>query len=178
MPGSGHRLFEADRRYEGYSWYDSLARASRGGLLRHPGRRHAPTLRSCAASTPTTSPRSIRASPRATRVPTRSRSRFASPAATAPAETIPIPADLAFVGEAWCDTEEIHPLVTSDSELEPHVLAAIVQAAYFCPSDDADSDSWETQRDRFQADAMHAAIELLASEDEARKHTIARTIRC
>ena len=52
-----------------------------------------------------------------------------------------------------------------------------MRRAYFSPSDDADSDSWETQRDRFDEDAMHAALRLLASEDEARRHTIAEAVR-
>ena len=173
--GIRHRLFEADRRYEGYSWYDSLAHArevdfsvTRDGVT-HP----LSVLRGIDTDdVPAIDPGRPEsyARPDSIEIALRVARRNGSP------ETIPIPADLAFVGDAWCYTDEIHPLVTADSELVPHELAAIVHAGYFCPSDDADSDSWETQRDRFQADAMHAAIELLASEDEARKHTIAQAV--
>ncbi len=173
--GICHRLFEPDRRYEGYSWYDSLARArevdfsvTRDGVT-HP----LSVLRGIDTDdVPAVEPNQPEsyARPDSIEIALRVARR------NGPSETIAIPADLVFAGEAWCYREEIHPLVTADSDLEPHVLASIMHAAYFCPSDDADSDSWETQRDRFQADAMHAAIELLASEDEARKHTIAQAV--
>ena len=173
--GIQHRLFEPDRRYEGYSWYDSLAHAREVdfSVTRNGVTHRLTVLRGIDTDDiPAIDPGrpDSYARPDSIEIALRVARR------NGPAETIPIPADLAFVGKAWCYTEEIHPLVTADSELEPHVLASIVQAAYFCPSDDADSDSWETQRDRFQADAMHASIELLASEDEARKHTIAQAV--
>ena len=51
-----------------------------------------------------------------------------------------------------------------------------MRAGFFSPSDDADADSWETQRDRFDEEALHVALALLCSEDEARRRTIAEAV--
>ena len=59
--------------------------------------------------------------------------------------TIAIPADLAFAGEAWSSVHDALPLVTADSDIAPEELAQLLRAAYFSPSDDAEADSWETQ---------------------------------
>ena len=39
-----------------------------------------------------------------------------------------------------------------------------------------EADSYDTQSARFDQDATHMAIKLLATEDEARKHTIAEAV--
>ena len=44
-----------------------------------------------------------------------------------------------------------------DSALQPRELAELLRAGFFSPSDDASADSWETQRDRFDQDAVHMA---------------------
>ena len=93
-----------------------------------------------------------------------------------PPETIAIPADVAFFGEEGTWVEDARPLVTRESDLQPAGLCQLLQAAYFSASDDPDADSHDTQRRRFIEDATHMAIKLLASEDEARKHTIAEAV--
>ena len=60
-------------------------------------------------------------------------------------DTIAIPADLAFAGEAWSSLHDALPLVTADSDIAPEELARLLRAAFFSPSDDAEADSWETQ---------------------------------
>ena len=80
--------------------------------------------------------------------------------------------DLAFAGEAWSWLDDAMPLVTADSALQPHALAELLRSAFFSPSDDADSDSWETQRDRFDESALHLATRLLLSDDEACRTSI------
>ena len=97
--------------------------------------------------------------------------------ASGPERTIDVPADLVFAGEAWSWIDEAMPLVTQDSALQPHELAALLMAGFFSPSDDADSDSWETQRNRFEDDALHLATRLLLSDDEACKTSIAEAVR-
>ena len=97
--------------------------------------------------------------------------------ARGPGRTLDLPADLAFAGEAWSWVAEALPLVTADSDLQPHQLAELLRAGFFSPSDDADSDSWETQRDRFDQEASHMAMRLLASDDEARIASIAEAVR-
>ena len=85
--------------------------------------------------------------------------------------------DLAFAGEAWSWVGEAFPLVTADSTMQPHELAQSMRAAFFSASDDADSDSWETQRDRFDEEALHIATRLLLSDDEACRASIAEAVR-
>ncbi len=94
-----------------------------------------------------------------------------------PDRTLDLPADLAFAGEAWCGLEDTLPLVAVDSALQPHELAALLRAGFFSPSDDAAADSWETQRDRFDEEALHLATRLLLSDDEASRTSIAEAVR-
>ena len=170
-----HRLFQADSRYDGYSWYDSLAHATdlqftiTRGAVNHP----LSVLRGIDTDdVPVIDPGHPEsfARPDSIEIVLRIVRRNGA------AETIAIAADVAFIAEAWSYFEDVHPLVTAETDLEPHDLADLIHAAYFCPSDDASADSWETQRDRFHDDAMHTAVKLLASEDEARKHTIAQAV--
>ena len=91
-------------------------------------------------------------------------------------DTIAIPADLAFAGEAWSSIHDALPLVTADSDIAPEELARLLRAAYFSPSDDADADSWETQLTRFEEDALHMSLRLLCSVEEARQRTIADAV--
>ena len=169
--GIASRLFEADRRLDGYDWYDGLDRIT--GVESEvaiddawrplddfplPERTGAP-----AAALPQR-PHAIRMN-------------LAVSPARGPGRTLDLPADLVFAGEAWSWVAEALPLVTADSDLQPHQLAELLRAGFFSPSDDADSDSWETQRDRFDQEASHIAMRLLASDDEARIASIAEAVR-
>ena len=60
-------------------------------------------------------------------------------------------------GRGLVMVEDALPLVTVDSALQPHALAELLRAGFFSPSDDADSDSWETQLERFDESALHLA---------------------
>ena len=90
---------------------------------------------------------------------------------------IDLPADLAFAGEAWSHLEDARPLVTKDSALRPHDLAWFLAAAFFAADDDVDADSRETQRDRFQEEALHLATRLLESDDDACRNSLADAVR-
>ena len=169
--GIAPRLFEADRRLDGYDWYDALDRvtamrirvATEGEwmaiadypLPERPGPRAAP----------------LPARPAAIRIEL-----AVLPAAGHPA-TLDLPADLAFAGEAWSWLDEALPLVTVDSALQPHELAELLRSGFFSPSDDADSDAWETQRDRFDESALHLATRLLLSDEEACRASLAEAVR-
>ena len=169
--GIAPRLFEADRRLEGYGWYDGLdrvteiaVRVAAGDDWMAPEAYPLPeTLRSPAAPLPSR-PAAIRIG-------------LAIRPASGPARTLDLPADVVFAGEPWSWIEEAMPLVTEDSALQPHQLAALLVAAFFSPSDDADSDSWETQRNRFEEDALHLATRLLLSDDDACRTSIAEAVR-
>ena len=91
-------------------------------------------------------------------------------------DTIAVPADLAFAGEAWSSVHDALPLVTADSDIGPEELARLLRAAYFSPSDDADADSWETQLTRFEETALHISLKLMCSVEEARQRTIADAV--
>ena len=169
--GIAARLFEADRRLEGYGWFDGLdrvtditVRVAAGddwmALDRYP---LPETLRSVTAPLPSR--------------PAAIRFELSVRPASGPVRTLDVPADVVFAGEAWSWVDEAMPLVTEDSALQPHQLAELLGPAFFSPSDDADSDSWETQRERFEESALHLATRLLLSDDEACKTSIAEAVR-
>ena len=174
--GIAGRLFEGDTRFEGYAWYDALARVRDLRIaITEAGFTH--PLDALRAPSPPSS--------RGTTAPGFSDT-LARPDAIhmylnivrgdGRPEAMTVPADIAFVGEdgAWID--DAKPLVTRDSDLQPAELSQLLRAAYFSASDDADSDSYDTQRRRFDEDAIHMALKLLASADEAIKHTIAEAV--
>ena len=169
--GIADRLFEADTRFEGYGWYDALARVrsvradvTAGGVT-HP----LDALRALAESRAPEFPEAF-VRPDAIHWHLHIVRADGSP------ESITIPADLAFAGEDSAWAGEARPLVTADGGIAPEELADLLRAALFSPSDDAGADSWETQRDRFEEEALHAALKLLCSEDEARRRTIAEAV--
>ncbi len=169
--GLASQLFEADRRLEGYGWYDALDRVTDI------------TVRVAAEGkwmALDEYPLPEASGPRAAPLPARPaaiRFELAVRPASGPARTLDLPTDLVFAGEAWSWIEDATPLVTADSALQPHRLAEFLAAGFFSPSDDADSDSWETQRDRFDETALHLATRLLLSDDEACKTSIAEAVR-
>ncbi|MDE0172624.1 MAG: hypothetical protein OXM60_04250, partial [Defluviicoccus sp.] len=98
-------------------------------------------------------------------------------AADGPADALALPADVAFAGEAWSWLHDALPLVTADSALQPHQLAALLRNGFFSPSDDAGADSYETQLGRFDEDALHLATRLLLSDDDACRQSLADAVR-
>ncbi len=169
--GVSHRLFEADRRLEGYSWYDGLNRATGIAVeVTLDGKRHALD----------DTPLPERAGPTAAELPPRPEAvsiELAVRAADGTADTFRLPADLAFAGEAWSWLDDAVPLVTADSALQPHELAALLRNGFFSPSDDVEADSYETQLNRFDEDALHLATRLLLSDDDACRQSIAEAVR-
>ena len=163
--GMAPRLFEADRRFEGYGWYDALPRVT--GVQTHiVGNGEVRPLVDYQTPPVEPPPR-----PDAIRVKLDIR----GPVGTN--ETLMLDADLAFAGEAWDWLSDVRPLVTTGSAIEPAELAGILRDAFFSPSDESDADSWETQRMRFEEEAMHLALSLLCSEEEARRRSIACAVQ-
>ena len=169
--GIASRLFEADRRLEGYPWYDAIERVVRIHTEATIERRPYPLdgypvpERTAAPGAP------LARRPDAIRVSLTAR------AGKGVGRMIDLDTDLAFAGEAWSWVGEALPLVTAGSTMQPHELAGLMRAAFFSASDDADSDSWETQRDRFDEEALHIATRLLLSDDEACRASIAEAVR-
>ena len=169
--GIASRLFEADRRLEGYPWYDAIERVVRIHTEATIERRPYP-LDKYPVPERTGAPEAPLA-----RRPDAIRMSLTARAGKGVGRMIDLDADLAFAGEAWSWVGEALPLVTADSTIQPHELAGLMRAAFFSPSDDADSDSWETQRDRFDEEALHIATRLLLSDDEACRASIAEAVR-
>ena len=169
--GLASRLFEADRRLDGYGWYDALDRVAALQIR---------VAADGAWMAIEDYPLPERPGPRAAVLPVRPaalRIELAVRPAAGQPGTLDLPADMAFAGEAWSWLDEALPLVTADSALRPHELAGLLRAGFFSPSDDADSDSWETQRDRFDEGALHLATRLLLSDDEACRNSLAEAVR-
>ncbi len=169
--GIADRLFEADRRLEGYGWYDALDRVT-GIDTEVTANGKAWPLDEFPAPVPT----GAAAAPLPTR-PDAIRMTLAIETAGGPSRTLDLPADLAFAGEAWSWVGEAVPLVTADSSLEPHKLAELLRRAFFSASDDVEADSHETQAVRFDEEALHIATRLLCNEDSALVLSIAETVR-
>ena len=169
--GVAARLFEADRRLEGYPWYDTIERVLRihteAALERrpYPLDRYPVPERTGAPEAPLA------------RRPDAIRMSLTARAGKGVGRIVDLDADLAFAGEAWSWVGEALPLVTAGSAIQPHELAVLMRAAFFSPSDDADADSWETQRDRFDEEALHIATRMLLSDDEACRASIAEAVR-
>ncbi len=165
------RLFENDRRLEGYGWYDAFDRVTGIAVeVTLDGTRHALD----------DIPLPERTGPTAAELPPRPeaiRIALAVRPATGRGRTLDLPADVVFAGEAWCYIGDAVPLVTADSALQPHEFAALLRNGFFSPSDDFDADSRETQRDRFDEDALHLATRLLLSDDDACRQSIAEAVR-
>ena len=174
--GIAERLFEPDTRLEGYAWYDALARVADVRIdITETGVTHPlDVLRGTADPSPdaTTAPGypDTLARPDAIHMHIHVLRGNESP------EPMTVPADVAFVGAEGDWIDDTQPLVTKDSDLQPDRLKQLLRYAYFSPVDDADADSHDTQRRCFDEDAMLIALKLLATEDEARKHTIAEAV--
>ena len=164
------RLFETDRRLEGYGWYDAIPRiVNIHTEVTVEGR--ANPLDAYPVPKRTGAPEApLPARPEAVRIS------LAVRPASGPGRTLELATDLAFAGKAWSWVHDALPLVTTNSTIAPWELAQLLRAGFFSPSDDADADSWERQRTDFEQDALHIALRLLASDDEARRTTIADAV--
>ena len=164
------RLFESDRRLEGYAWYDAIARVvNLHTEITADGR-------TCALDA---YPVPERWGAPDTPLPPRPGAICVSLAVRrtqGPGRILDLPTDLAFAGEPWSWVHDVLPLVTADSTLEPWTLAELLRAGFFSPSDDADADSWERQRTDFESEALHIATRLLVSDDAARRSSIADAV--
>ena len=169
-------LFERDTRFEGYAWYDALARVTDLRIeVTEAGVTHAiDVLRE--APDPVSGMPTAPGLPDTLARPDRIDMHLRIERGDGAPETMTVPADVAFLGEDGSWVEDARPLVTRDSKLTPMQLTRLLHASYFSASDDADADSYDTQSARFDQDATHMAIKLLATEDEARKHTIAEAV--
>ncbi len=151
----GHRLFSPDYRLAGYDWYDAIPRlisvdieltaaGQTWSLDDYPQDKAAAAVRPDAITMHLT-----------IEAPDGTRSFLA------------IDADVAFPNDEDAYIDELAPLVTASSDIQPFDLAQLLCNAFFCYSDDAESNSWDTQREDFELTANRIATKLLCSEDQA-----------
>ena len=166
------KLFAPEPRFEGYPWYDTLARVTGiETLVTVNGAVHSlDYFTSGENGGEPERPETIVMHLNVLHPPKSPRHCFRK------CDTIAIPADLAFAGEAWSSVHDALPLVTANSDIAPEELARLLRAAFFSPSDDAEADSWETQLTRFEEDALHMSLKLMCSVEEARQRTIADAV--
>jgi hypothetical protein len=86
-------------------------------------------------------------------------------------------ASLPFIvlGEA-SEPDEVHLVTQKGSKIDRFALAAMMEAAFFQASDDADADSYETQLRNWQADAEHRAVAIMDGADAADIHAIEQAV--
>ena len=169
-PRSG--LFASEPRFEGYPWYDALARVTGiETLVTVDGAvRSLDSFREPQNGGEPERPETIVMHLNVLHPPKSPRHCFRK------CDTIAVPADLAFAGEAWSSLHDALPLVTADSGIAPEELSRLLRTAFFSPSDDAEADSWETQLTRFEEEALHMSLKLMCSVEEARQRTIADAV--
>ena len=169
--GMDGRLFEGDSNLEGYAWYDRIERAVRL-YTKVTVKRRSFALENYPVPERTGSP----AAPLPDRPDTIRTTVIVRRPDQAVGRVIDLDTDLAFAGEAWSWVGDALPLVTANSAIEPWELAQLLRAGFFSASDDADADSWDTQRENFEHEALHIATRLLVSDDTAREVSIADAV--
>ena len=167
------RLFTADRRLAGYAWYDRLPRLT--GVTAHidiEGVTHTQEtlqqrFREARGNGAPFGPcdrveRIVMIVDIAGADGTQSSSRY--------------PADVVFLDACSGWLSDAHPLISADSDIDAEDLARLLRHAYFRPCRDIDVDCYATQSDRFDAEALHMALQHVASADEATRTAIARAV--
>ena len=167
-------LFEVDRRLAGYAWYDKLLRLTDVKTqieidgVAYAERKLRRRFRAARYGDGAFGPRD-----RATRIVTTVS--VARPDGTKNSSSYMT--DIVFLNMEF-DLLGDPPLVmTADSDISANELAQLLRRAYFCPSDDSEADSYESQCNQFDDAALHIALRQVASADEATCSAIARAIR-
>lgn len=154
--GISHRLCAEEQRYKGYPWYDRLARANKmttavfldGNEVQIEAQR-------------------LKNDPLDTGRPEGITFTLHTVERDGAIGYVCIPGDVAFPNDDIDWAGDVTMLVTAGSEITPADLAELLYDAFFCPSDDCEADSYDTQRDDYRQAAFANALELLASAEEA-----------
>ena len=200
------RLFESDRRLEGYGWYDALPRLTdvrteieidgathtRKELLRrfldaqrtHHRQGCAPQ-NGCApqgdCAQQEDCPPQGDCPPQEDCTPQGDRAdaivmRAEIVRSDGGKDVIAVPADVVLLGDGGY-VEYACPVLVSGCDIDAEDLADLLRDAFFCPHDDYDVDSHATQLRSFDIEALHLAMKHVASADEATRAVIARAVR-
>ena len=169
-------LFEPDPRLAGYDWYDSLPRLTdMNAHIDIDGETYTETAlhRRFKAAAQNGDPKEIRRpQDRADRIVMTVD--VARPDGTG--YSTRYLADVVFLDTGWGWLSDACPIIAAGSDLDATDLARLLRLSFFCPSDDADADSYSTQSDQFDDAALHMALQHVASADEATRTAIARAV--
>lgn len=153
--GISHRLCAKETRYDGYAWYDRLPRAVRMTTTASVNGEELDINARRMTTNPIKSGRVDRIM-----FTLHTIEHDGSPG------QLRMPSDVAFPEEEpWPD--EMSVLVTNDSTIIPAELASLMYNAFFCVSDDAEADSYETQEENYRQTVFAESLELLTSAEEA-----------
>ena len=167
------RLFAADRRLAGYDWYDRLPRLT--GVTAHID------IDGVTYTEETLQRRFREARGNGAPFPPRDRVErivmtvdISGPDGTR--SLSPYPADVVFLDACSGWLSDTQPVIAADSDIDAEDLARLLRHAYFRPCRDIDVDCYATQSDRLDAEALHIALQHVASADEATRTAIARAV--
>ena len=167
-------LFEADRRLAGYAWYDELPRLTDVNThieidgATYTERELRRQFRAARYGDDAFDPRDW-----ATRIVTTVS--VARPDGTQ--DTNRYLADIALLDKEFDLLSDPPPVITAGSDISAEELAQLLRRAYFCPSDDSEADSYESQSQRFDDAALHVALKHVAPAEEAVRTAIAQVVR-
>ena len=167
-------LFEADRRLAGYAWYDKLPRLTDVNThieidgVAYTERELRRQFSAARYGDGAFDPRD-----RATRIVTTVS--VAQPDGTQDANQYM--ADIALLDKESDLLSDPPPVITAGSDISADELALLLRRAYFCPSDDSEADSYESQSTQFDDAALHVALKHVASAEEAIRTAIAQVVR-
>ena len=161
--GIAERLFEPRAQFEGFGWYDSIPRIRRiNPYTVTPG--HTQLVSTIISTTTARNVTPNRPDAISLHVfiehPDRAHDAFN------------LPADVVFAAEPDACLDDITPLIAADSDITPPQLADLLYRAFFVPSDDSEADSYNTQEERFNEEALALALTTLVSEAEAHRQTL------
>ena len=170
-------LFEADRRLTGYDWYDNLARVTDvtaqidfGGITYSGQALH----RRFKAARNGDNGDGFKFGPRDRADRIAMTVHIARPDGAK--DSTRYLADVVFLDTGYGWLTDACPVIAADSDLDSGQLADLLRRAYFCPSDDADADSYATQSDQFNDAALHLALQHVATADEATRTAITQAV--
>ena len=152
--GAAKLLFEPDHRMDGYDWYDSMIRSTDYSIIvsDEHGSHELHEVRQNDAAL----------SQRPDRIEFILQTKHLDET-----DRVHLFTDLAFEKDEDVYMDEVRPLITRESDLSTIALVELMKLSFFYPSDDKDSDSYDTQEETHEEAYSMTAIALLESEDQA-----------
>jgi hypothetical protein len=157
----GGTAADPERQFEGYDWYDRLPRLTqidftfwRDGQCWTYG-----------TSDPDDLPGDLESGPVDSLLMDLVMAASGHAGAVSAIRTFEVNALIAANDGSWL--EEANVLFSKTAALSPEALGHLIDASFFCASEDSGSDSWQTQYDRFCDEARDLANTLLLGEEKA-----------